>query len=230
MSAVQHQVQDTKCDSKGRELASCGCFKRTHPPPPPAHPSFTITPHNTDKVRDWLLDYYAASAFNNCSHQTLPLMSGLAPLRILTKDDAKPYAVHKPSTIPAHWLDQVKADLDQDVSLGVLEKVTHNTPTTWCYRMHVVSKKNGQSRRVVDLHKLNAATHRQTHFTKPPFAQAMAIPPNTWRFTTDAWNGYHSVPIATQDRHLTRFITPWGRMRYRVAPQGSICSGDGFTY
>ena len=85
LAAVQRQVQGPKYDHKGRELASCGCLKRTPPPPPPSSPPFTITPHNTDKVRDWLLEYYAASAFNNCSHQPLPLMSGLPPLRILTK-------------------------------------------------------------------------------------------------------------------------------------------------
>ena len=58
----------------------------------------------------------------------------------------------------------------------------------------------------------------------------MGIPPNTWRYTTDAWNGYHSVPLHPKDRHITTFLTPWGRMRYRVAPQGSVSSGDGFTF
>ena len=41
--------------------------------------------------------------------------------------------------------------------------------------------------------------------------------------------GYHSVPIIEEDRHLTTFITPWGRYRYRTAPQGYIASGDGYT-
>ncbi len=29
------------------------------------------------------------------------------------------------------------------------------------------------------------------------------MPPNTWRFTSDAWNGYHSVPVDVRDRHVT---------------------------
>jgi len=45
----------------------------------------------------------------------------------------------------------------------------------------------------------------------------------------DAWNGYHSVPIGEEDRHLTTFITPWGRYRYKTAPQGYIASGNGYT-
>ena len=43
------------------------------------------------------------------------------------------------------------------------------------------------------------------------------------------WNGYHSVPLHPDDRHLTTFITPWGRYRYLVAPQGYIASGDGYS-
>ena len=31
------------------------------------------------------------------------------------------------------------------------------------------------------------------------------------------------------DRHYTTFITPWGRYRYKTAPQGYIASGDGYT-
>jgi hypothetical protein len=45
----------------------------------------------------------------------------------------------------------------------------------------------------------------------------------------DAWNGYHSVPLYEEHRHLTTFITPWGRYRYKTAPQGYIASGDGYT-
>ena len=39
----------------------------------------------------------------------------------------------------------------------------------------------------------------------------------------------NSVPIRRDDRHLTTFITPWGRYRYKTAPQGCIASGDGYT-
>ena len=45
----------------------------------------------------------------------------------------------------------------------------------------------------------------------------------------DAWNGFNSVLIAPEDRHYTTFITPWGRYRYKVAPQGFLASGDGYS-
>ena len=35
--------------------------------------------------------------------------------------------------------------------------------------------------------------------------------------------------MAEEYRHLTTFITPWGRYQYRMAPQGSLASGDGYS-
>ena len=96
--------------------------------------------------------------------------------------------------------------------------------------MHVVGKKDGKPRRVVNLRHLNKSSINQTHYTEPPFDQASAIPPNTSRFRLDAWNGYHSVLIDERDQHLTTFWMPFGRMRYLVAPQGALASGDGFTF
>lgn len=62
-----------------------------------------------------------------------------------------------------------------------------------------------------------------------PFNLARRIPKDTWKTVTDAWNGYHSVPLRASDRHLTTFITPFGRLRYTRAPQGFLSSGDGYN-
>lgn len=62
-----------------------------------------------------------------------------------------------------------------------------------------------------------------------PFHLARRIPKDTWKTVTDAWNGYHSVPLRESDRHLTTFITPFGRWRYTRAPQGFLSSGDGYN-
>ena len=50
----------------------------------------------------------------------------------------KPVAVTKASPVPVHWVDKVKADLEHDVALGVIERVPVNTPVSWCSRMHMV--------------------------------------------------------------------------------------------
>ena len=104
-----------------------------------------------------------------------------------------------------------------------------NTKVTWQSRMHVVPKKDGSCRRTVDLRPLNEATYHQTHLTESPFVQASRIPAGTWKSTVDAWNGYHSVPLDKESRELTTFLTPWGRYRYLVNPQGQRISGDAYT-
>ena len=62
-----------------------------------------------------------------------------------------------------------------------------------------------------------------------PFQLARRIPKDTWKTVTDAWNGYHSVPLRDSDRHLTIFITPFGCWRYTRAPQGFLSSGDRYN-
>ena len=214
-----------KVDSR---FAECGCLRRTTAPDPPKLP-LNATEQNRKALREYLLDFYAASTFNTCEHQPLPLMHG-PPLELHVDPKARPFAVHTPASVPIHWAEKVKSDLDRDVELGVLERVNENTPVTWCHRMVVCRKRNGDPRRTVDLQPLNAASIRQCHPTAPPLQQAMDIPHGVKKSTLDAWNGYHSVEIRESDRHLTTFITPWGRFRYKTAPQGYLASGDAYTH
>ena len=52
----------------------------------------------------------------------------------------------KAASVPIHWENKVKEHLDRDVRLGVLEKVLVSTPDTWCHRMVIVGKANGEPR------------------------------------------------------------------------------------
>ena len=151
------------------------------------------------------------------------------PLRLMIHPDAKPVACHTPIDVPIHWRDDVKAGIDQDCQMDVIEAVPVGTPVTWCRRMVVCAKKNGKPRRTVDLQTLNAYATRETHHTQRPFHQARSVPHGTKKTVCDAWNGYHAVPLHPDDKHVTTFITPWGRYRYCSAPQGYVASGDGFT-
>ena len=94
-------------DSKGRSLAPCGCLKRELPPSPVHEPQFPPTLENAGKLQEWLLERYAASSFNTCPHQPLPMMQGAKPLHLFLKEGAEPVAVHRPAVIPAHWVGQV---------------------------------------------------------------------------------------------------------------------------
>lgn len=206
----------------------CHCPSRSKPPPIPTSLPFPATEDNRGKLEEHLRHLYRASTFNTCEHQTLPLMTG-PPLRLTIDPLATPIAHHNPIPVPLHWQDEVKAGLDRDVRLGVLERVPIGTPVTWCHRMVICPKKNGSLRRTIDFQALNQHATRETHHTQSPFHQARSVPIDTKKTIFDAWNGYHSVPLHKDDRHFTSFITPWGRYRYCTAPQGYIASGDGYT-
>ena len=83
--------------------------------------------------------------------------------------------------------------------------------------MVVTRKHNGSPRRTVDLSPLNKFCLRETFATESLFRLTRRIPGDTWKTVTDTWNGYHSVPLRVSDRHLTTFITPFGRWRYTRA-------------
>ena len=143
--------------------------------------------------------------------------------------NASPVTIHTPISVPLHWQEQVKADIDRDMALGVIEPVPVGEPMTWCSRMVITRKKSGGPRRCMDYQTLNKFCSRETHHTVSPFHQATLFPEDMKKTVTDAWNGYHSVPIHEEDRHYTTFITPWGRYRYNTLPQGFVAAGDGYT-
>ena len=208
----------------------CDCPKRTQVPPPPGLP-FPVKETEQDRARleKFILDFYKASAFNQCERQPLPLMDGHPPLELHVDEDAVPYAVHKARSVPLHWQKKAKGGLDRDCALGVLEQVPMGDTSEWCAATMIAAKKNGDPRRTIDFQRLNKACKRQTHVVEAPFHQASAVPPNTRRSVLDAWNGYHSVPLAEKDRSKTTFLTPWGRYRYKTAPQGFLAAGDAYT-
>ena len=121
---------------------------------------------------------------------------------------------------------RVKADLDRDVRLGILEKVDINSPVKWLSRMLVVMKKDGSPRGIIDYKNLNNAIPRQTNITKSPFMCASACPPRKMKLILDAKDGYHSVVLKSgESREVTEFLCEFGRYWCVGSGQGLICSG-----
>ena len=56
-------------------------------------------------------------------------------------------AVHKVIQVTLLWQQEVKASIDRDVKLGVLEAAPVGRQVTWCHRMVAARKKNGKPRR-----------------------------------------------------------------------------------
>ena len=140
------------------------CQKCTQPPPTPTELPYPATEAKRERLQEFLLDYYGSSTFNTCPHERLPLME--APLmRLMVDHSAQPVAHHKAIPIPLHWCDDVKAGLDRDVQLGILEPVPIGEPVTWCHRIVVCAKKDRSPRRTVVLQALNLHATRETHHT-----------------------------------------------------------------
>ena len=210
----------TPCKNTGMGLeidSPCTCPTRMLPPTDkPVLPCEPVA-QNLPILKEYILNRYAASAFNVCEKQPLPLMDDTPPLRLFVDKQATPTAVMTPATIPLHWESDVKRGLDRDEALGVIEKVGVNVPVTWCSRMLITPKANGQPRRVIDFTPVNKHAPRQLHHTKSPYVIATSVPRNQVKTVLDNWHGYHSVPIHPDDTHLTTFITPYGRYKYKTA-------------
>ena len=90
-------------------------------------------------------------------------------MRLMIKPDATPVAHHNPVPVPLHWQEEVKAALDRNVRVGVIETVLVGQHVTWCHRMVICAKKNRKPRRTVEFQPLNAHATRETHHTQSHF-------------------------------------------------------------
>ena len=99
----------------------------------------------------------------------------------------------------------------------------------WCFREVYSAKSNGNPRRTVDYRPLNKWVKRDAFATESPFHVIRRIPGNTWKTVTDAWNGYHLVPLHPDSKKFTTFISMEGKFRYNRCPQGACFAGDAFN-
>lgn len=221
-------VIDTSTSSQEPEapLKQREGLARESPPPRPKELPFPPTVENVDRLKQYILDAFASSAFNDVA--PFPVITG-PPGHIHLKEGAVPHARHVPIPVPFHLREATKEGLDRDVTRGIIKPVPAGTPTDWCSTMVVTVKKNGNTRRTVDLQRLNSQCKRETHHTESPFNLACQVPPGTKKTVLDAVEGYHAVSLDEESQHLTTFITPWGRYMYLRMPQGYLASGDAYT-
>ncbi len=206
----------------------CDCQPRTQTPGRPKVLPMKACVENIPLMEKWLRDYFATSTFNLCPHVPIPSITG-PPLRIHANPTAEPKQAYTPAKVSLHWEQEVEAGLKEDEAQHVIEKVPYGETSEWCHRMVVTRKSDGKPRRTVDLSPLNKHCVREVHPMKSPFESAKGIPPNTWRTVTDARNGFHSIPLHPDDKHVTTCIMQWGRYRYLKAPQGYASSCDGYN-
>jgi hypothetical protein len=100
------------------------------------------TASNRKGLEDFIKEHFKAGAFNTCKRQHWPITAGL-PMRIHTPTDAPRVYCRRPTKVPLHFREEVKAGLEADVKKGVLERVPVGEADTWYSRMVIQPKKNG---------------------------------------------------------------------------------------
>ena len=158
------------------------------------------------------------------------LFSGLGTLKgefhIRLKPDATPFALHTPRNVPLPLRMKVKEELARMESMGVISKI--DVPTPWCAGMVVVPKKDGTVRICVDLKPLNTAVLREPH-PLPKVDDTLAQLSGAKVFSKlDANSGFWQIPIEEKSRHLTTFITPFGRFCFNKMPFGISSAPEHF--
>ena len=140
---------------------------------------------------------------------------------IAQKDDAKPFCVKTPRTIPIAFRDKLKAELDLLQQQKIITPVTE--PTEWCAPIVVTPKKGTDKIRMcIDLSHLNKYVKQERYQCSTPAEAVADIASHKAKIFTkiDALKGYHQCPLDEESQLLTTFITPFGRFKYLRAPYG----------
>jgi thymidylate kinase len=130
--------------------------------------------------------------------------------------------------LPHQKQEQLKAHVEEWLKLGLC----FPSSSPWASPLHIVPKKNGDTRPVIDFRKLNDCTKKDAY----PLPRIDDILHNigTARYFScgDLFQGYFQIPLAGADGgpdpHNTidksSFITPFGTFSMRVLPFG-LCNG-----
>ena len=145
MNVIDTSTSEAKPEAQSSKI---GEMARESPPPRPKELPYPATVENVDRLKQYILDSFASSAFNNS--RPFPVITG-PPGHIHLKEGAVPYARHIPIPVPFHLRDATKEGLDSDVERSIIKPVPVGTPTDWCATMVVAVKKNGKIRRMLDL-------------------------------------------------------------------------------
>ena len=130
--------------------------------------------------------------------------------------NAQPHGIYVACNVPIPLRDKVQTELTRMESLGVISRV--DEPTPWCAGMVVVPKSNGSVRICVDLKALNQSVLREIH-PIPRVDEILAQLTGATYFTKlDANSGFWQIPLSTESKLLTTFLTPYGRYCFNKLP------------
>ena len=142
--------------------------------------------------------------------------------KIELMDNAQPFCVNAPRTVPLPLQDKLKAELDLLEQQGIIER--QQKPTAWCAPIVVAPKKNSEKIRLcVDFTRLNRFVVRERYMSNTPAEAVLNIKGPSYFSVFDAVKGYHQCELDEDSQDVTTFITPFGRYKFKRAPYG-VCS------
>ena len=113
--------------------------------------------------------------------------------------------------------DAMKDEVIKLKQVGAIKNVFY---PEWLANTVVVEKKNGKCRVCVDFTDLNKACPKY-HFPMPQIDQLVDAMAGHHRMSfLDAFQGYHQIPLASDDQEKTAFVTPTRNYHYIVMPFG----------
>lgn len=130
------------------------------------------------------------------------------------------FSIHPARSIPHRIRDEVKAELDNMVKLGVIIKQDSPTPVV---SNLVIVKKGKKLRICMDPTDLNRNILRR-HYPLSTIEEISArIRNSTWFTILDCKRGFWQVKVSEESVKYLTFSTPWGRYSYQRLPFG-LCS------
>ena len=148
---------------------------------------------------------------------------------IVTDPDVPP-VVHTPRKCPMHITDDINKELDEMVSLGVIQPVTELTDWVWFTPNSVAysQKSSGRWRIYLNPKDLNQAVKRIHHHTPTLEEITHKFKGSTVFSKLDACHRYWSVVLNEESSYLTTFNSPFGRFKFTRLPFGLCVCQDVF--
>lgn len=116
--------------------------------------------------------------------------------------------------------DEIITQIDRLCKYGIIEPCK----SEFSSNCHLVPKKTGQKRMVINFIPLNRIT-KQDHYPMPRLQDLFSVLRNARHFTAlDCTEGFFQIAIKESDRHKTAFVTPIGLYQFNRCPFGFVNS------
>lgn len=127
------------------------------------------------------------------------------PPVILIVDETVPPRRNIYTCIPPGWVTETRKRLEDQVKLGIIERVSPEMDKRHCSSMLAVPKGSDDFRLVIDLRNPNKCIIREPH-RMPTFDSVIAkLEGCRWFSTIDLKDAFHHVVLHENSRHLTNF-------------------------